>query len=85
MNTQQQQAQPAMKTECNAPTLPAVIHRLTAEKALIDAELKTMTPDAWLVARGRKLINREQELHTTLSVLKHMVALPSVQIQEPTH
>lgn len=84
MNTQQQQAQPAIKSVCSAPTLPTVIQRLAAEKALIDAELQTMAPDAWLNARGRKLINREQELHTTLIVLAHMAQQP-VQIQEPSH
>lgn len=43
-----------------------------------------LTPDAWLNVRGRALANREQELHTTLTVLQELVSAP-MQITEPTH
>lgn len=66
------------------PSLAQVIKRLKAEVAMVNAELQTMPPDAWLNVRGRNLANREQELHITLDVLQRMTQLP-VQIQEPTH
>lgn len=66
------------------PSLAQVIKRLKAEAAMVNAELQTMPPDAWLNVRGRNLANREQELHITLDVLQRMTQLP-VQIQEPTH
>lgn len=84
MNTKQQQAQPAIKNECAAPNYMQVVKRLQAEKALVTAELSTMTPDAWLNVHGRALANREQELHTTLDVLTRMTQHP-LQIQEPTY
>lgn len=71
-----------MKNECHAPALPEVLRRLRAEKALVTAELSTMPPDAWLNVRGRALANREQELHTTLTVLRELTCQP-VQIAEP--
>lgn len=84
MKTQQRQAQPAIKSECAAPNYMQVVKHLQAEKALVTAELSTMTPDAWLNVRGRALANREQELHITLDVLARMAQQP-LQIQEPTH
>lgn len=78
------QATAAIKTECQAPTLPAVIQRLAAEQALVTAELATLPPDAWLNVRGRALANREQELHITLDVLQRLTQQPA-QITEPTH
>lgn len=73
-----------MKNECQALTLPAVIQRLTAEKALVEAEISTTPTDGLFNARGWQLINREQELHTTLTVLR-AITCPPVQIVEPTH
>jgi hypothetical protein len=67
---------------CDAPTLPVVIKRLSAECAALAAELNTMEPDALLSVRGRALANREQELVTTLTVLRGLGQQP-VQIQEP--
>ncbi|MEZ2739132.1 MULTISPECIES: hypothetical protein [Comamonas] len=84
MQTQQVQAQAAMKNECQALTLPAVIQRLTTEQAQVSAELSRMPADAWLNARGRALANREQELFTTLTVLRDMTKA-TFQIAEPSH
>lgn len=67
---------------CGAPTLPVVIKRLSAEQTALAAELNTMEPDAWLNARGRALVSREQELVTTLAVLRGLGQQP-VQIAEP--
>lgn len=78
------QAQTAIKNACTAPTLPHLIKSLQKEKSTITAELERMTPDAWLNVRGRALANREQELHTTLTVLQELVSAP-MQITEPTH
>lgn len=55
------QATTAIKTECQAPTLPAVIQRLAAEHAQVAAELA----------------NREQELHITLDVLQRLTQQPA--------
>lgn len=84
MKTQETQAQPAIKSECAAPSYMQVVKRLQAEKALVTAELSVMPPDAWLNVHGRALVNREQELHITLDVLTRMTQQP-VQIQEPSH
>lgn len=73
-----------MKNECHALTLPAVIKRLTAEKALVEAEIATTPTDGLFNAKGWQLINREQELHTTLQVLRALTC-PPVQIAEPSH
>ena len=78
------QATTAIKTECQAPTLPTVIQRLAAEHTQVATELATMPPDAWLNVRGRALANREQELHITLDVLQRLAQQPA-QITEPTH
>lgn len=82
MQTQRQHAPAAIKVECQSPTLTYVMKYLVKEQTEIAAELETMEPDAWLNARGRALANREQELHTTLAVLRGLTRLP-VQIQEP--
>jgi len=66
------------------PSLAQVIKRLKAEEALVNAELKTTPTDALFNVRGWELINREQELHTTLSVLERMTQQPKA-IEEPTH
>ena len=73
---------PSQLVVCGAPTLPVVIKRLVQEQIQVASELNSMEPDAWLNARGRALDNREQELHTTLSVLRGLGQQP-VQIQEP--
>lgn len=82
MQTQSTCAPAAIKAECTAPTLPYLIKFLTKEQIQIASELNAMEPDAWLNARGRALTNREQELHTTLSVLRGLGQQP-MQIQEP--
>lgn len=74
----------AHKSDCRMMTLEQVVKKLTAEKALLNAELKTMQPDSLFNANGWEVINREQELHTTLSVLERLANQP-LQIQEPTH
>lgn len=74
----------AIKTECQALTLPAIIRRLTAEQALVSAELSRLPADAWFNVRGRALANREQELFTTLHVLRDMTQA-TFQIAEPSH
>lgn len=74
----------APKTDCRMMSLEQVMKKLTAEKALLNAELKAMQTDSLFNANGWDLINREQELHTTLGVLERLVNLP-LQIQEPTH
>lgn len=66
------------------PTLAQIIKRLKSEVALVNAELKTTPTDALFNAPGWELINREQELHTTLTVLERMTAQPK-QIQEPAN
>lgn len=68
------QALHAIKSECHMPTLEQVIKRLKAEKAMVEAELNRMPADAWFNVRGRRLCNREQELQTTLTVLKEIAA-----------
>ena len=82
MQNHHSSAQAAIKTECTAPALPYVIKYLAKERSQIAAELNAMAPDAWLNARGRALANREQDLHTTLAVLRGLGQQP-VQIQEP--
>lgn len=73
---------PRQVVVCGAITLPVVIKRLVQEQIQIASELNAMEPDAWLNARGRALANREQELQTTLTVLRGLSQQP-VQIQEP--
>lgn len=68
------QALHAIKSECYMPTLEQVIKRLKAEKAMVEAALNRMPADAWFNVRGRELMNREQELQTTLTVLKEIAA-----------
>lgn len=68
------QALHAIKSECHMPTLEQVIKRLKAEKAMVEAALNRMPADAWFNVRGRELMNREQELQTTLTVLKEIAA-----------
>jgi len=58
-------------------TLDQVVKKLTAEKALLTAELKAMQPDSMFNANGWEVINREQELHTTLSVLERLEPPPA--------
>lgn len=82
MPSNEELAQGASKTMCTAPTLPSLIKHLLKEKAAVVAELEAMAPDAWLNVRGRTLANREQELHTTLGVLRGLTPQP-VQIEEP--
>lgn len=84
MKTRTNIAQAAIKNECQALTLPAVIQRLTTEKALVDAEISATPTDGLFNAKGWELINREQELHTTLTVLQRMTQTP-MQIAEPCH
>lgn len=81
--SKEMQAQPAIKNECKAPTLPYLIKYFQEEKSVIETELGLMPPDAWLNVRGRALANREQELHVTLNVLQELVSAP-VRITEPT-
>ena len=78
------QAQEAIKNECKAPTLPYLIKYFQKEKSAIEAELSRMPADAWFNVRARGLMNREQELHTTLNVLRELANAP-IQITEPTH
>lgn len=73
-----------MNSESCALTLPKILKRLEAEKAMVCAELSAMPPDDLFNVKGSRLINREQELHVTLLVLKDLSALPQ-QIAEPTH
>lgn len=68
------QALHAIKSECHMPTLEQVIKRLKAEKAMVEAALNRMPADVWFNVRGRELMNREQELQTTLTVLKEIAA-----------
>lgn len=82
MHQQSTQAQAAIKSDCTAPTLNYLIKYLTKEQIQIASELNAMEPDAWLNARGRALANREQELNTTLTVLRGLCQQP-LQIQEP--
>lgn len=84
MQIQATQALGAHKSECQMPSLAQVIKRLKAEAALVNAELKTTPTDSLFNARGWDLINREQELHTTLTVLERMTQQP-IAIEEPTH
>ena len=73
----------AIKLDAPAITLPCLIKCLQQEKEGIEAELNRMPPDAWLNVRGRALANREQELHTTLVVLRTFKQAP-IQITEPS-
>lgn len=82
MQTQINQGQTAINSECQAPTLPEVMRRLSAEKALVSAELGCMPASEWSSKRCKELGNREQELFTTLDVLKRMTPMPHA-IQEP--
>lgn len=84
MKPANQELKAAIKPGCRMMTLEQVVKKLTAEKALLTAELKAMQPDSLFNANGWEVINREQELHTTLSVLERLANLP-LQIQEPTH
>lgn len=84
MQYQTTQAQDAHKSECQMPSLAQVIKRLKAEAAMVNAELKSTPTDSLFNARGWHLINREQELHTTLTVLEGMTQQPKT-IEEPTH
>lgn len=77
------QAQTAIKNECKAPSLPCLIKYFQKEKSTIEAELNRMPADAWFNVRARQLMNREQELHTTLNVLRELANAP-IQIAEPT-
>ena len=72
MKTMNTQAPAAIKNECCALTLPAVIQQLAAEQTKVAAELGRLPADAWLSNHGRALANREQELFTTLNVLRDM-------------
>ncbi|MBD9530613.1 hypothetical protein IB233_03065 [Comamonas sp. CMM01] len=69
-------------TVCGAPTLPAVVARLSAEHAQVDAELGAMKVSEWESPRCKALVNREQELRTTLTVLRGLTQQP-MQITEP--
>lgn len=73
---------PALLPVCGAPTLPEVIARLSAEHAKVDAELGAMKVSEWESPRCKALVNREQELRTTLTVLHGLTQQP-VQITEP--
>lgn len=73
----------SMQRSVGNPTLLVLIERLKQEQIQIASELEAMAPDAWLNVRGRALANREQDLHTTLAVLRGL-AQKSVQIEEPT-
>lgn len=87
MKNQELQALAAMKTEVGAMTLPCILKRLQREKALVDDELNQMPADSWFNVRGRELMNREQELFTTLRVLEGLAAAPMqvTQITEPAN
>ena len=87
METQQTQALTAIKNEDQPMTLPCILQRLRREKALVEAELGQMPPDAWLNVRGRLLANREQELYITLQVLEGLAQAPMhiAPITEPAH
>lgn len=87
MKTQQTQALTAIKNENRSMTLPCILQRLRREKALVEAELGQMPPDAWFNVRGRALANREQELYITLQVLEGLAQAPMqiTQITEPAH
>jgi len=78
------QAQQATNNECKAPTLPYLIKYFQKEKSAIEVELQRMPADTWFNVRARELMNREQELHSTLNVLRELVNTP-IQISEPTH
>lgn len=82
MQTQCTQAIEAINAECTAITLPKLIQRITAECEQVAAEVNAMAPDAWLNAHGRALLNREQELNTTLVVLWDL-AWQQMRIAEP--
>ncbi len=73
---------PRIFAGCTAPTLPYLIQHLTEEQIKVASELNSMEPDAWMTVQGRALANREQELHTTLRVLRGLVQHP-LQIMEP--
>lgn len=78
------QAQQVIKNECKAPTLPYLIKYFQKEKSAIEVELQRMPADAWFNVRARELMNREQELHTTLNILRELVNAP-IHISEPNH
>lgn len=78
------QAKAAIKSECVGLTLPRILKRLEGEKAMVNAELSAMPPDELFGAKAARLFNREQELHTTLTVLKDM-GVPLAQIAEPAN
>jgi hypothetical protein len=73
---------PALLPVCGAPTLPEVVARLSAEHAKVDAELGAMKVSEWESPRCKALVNREQELRTTLTVLRGLTQQP-LQIMEP--
>ncbi|GEM_PF-6156749 len=73
---------PARITACQATTLPVVVNLLRAEHAQVDAELGAMKVSEWESPRCKALVNREQELRTTLTVLRGLTQQP-VQITEP--
>lgn len=72
MQIQEIQAPAAMKNECRDITLPAVIQQLAGEHAQVTEELGRLPATEWLSKRGRELGNREQELFTTLDVLRRL-------------
>ena len=84
MQTQVDHAQAAHKFECHMPNLKQVIERLAAEKDLVSSALGCMPYEKWPSTRCRELCNREQELHTTLDVLRRMTASQLQEIQEPS-
>lgn len=77
MDEQSIQAQDAIKSEFSESTLPYLIKYLQKEKSAVVAELEAMTPEAWLDSHGRALANREQELYTTLAVLRGLAQRPA--------
>ena len=52
--------------------MPAVIQQLAGEHAQVTEELGRLPATEWLSKRGRELGNREQELFTTLDVLRRL-------------
>ena len=82
MKNQELQALAAMKTEVSAMTLPCILKRLQREKALVDDELNQMPADSWFNVRARELMNRDQELFTTMRVLERLTTPPKQTLEK---
>lgn len=80
MQDQYKQAHDALKNEAPFhPALAMVIERVNRERLTVMAEIAALPEDQCITSNGRSLINKEQELHTTLSVLRSLWVKETVQ------